>query len=169
MNLIHGFIISICFLVISSYLLLNPKVLLGFPFIKYTEVDWGLLINKKVKLPFVIVDYSKEIEQLKKYFNENHSYLIKGININDVAVGTGIPAKELSFIINHHFNQRFNEFVNQYRISYITKKINEGYLDHYTLQTLSSEAGFTSPTTFIAAFKKIELCSPSDYLLKNKA
>jgi AraC-like DNA-binding protein len=168
MNLIHGFIISICFLVISSYLLLNPTVLMGFPFIKYTEVDLCLLINKKVKLPFVIVDYAKEIEQLKTYFNENQPYLIKGVNINDVAVGTGIPAKELSFIINQHFKQRFNEFVNQYRISYITKKINEGYLDHYTLQTLSSEAGFTSPTTFIAAFKKIELCSPSEYLLNNK-
>jgi AraC-like DNA-binding protein len=169
MNLIPGFLVSISFLVISSYLLLNPTVLLGFPFIKYTEVELDLLFNKKVKLPIIIVDYAKEIEQLKKYFNENHPYLIKGINISDVAVGTGIPAKELSFIINHHFKQRFNEFVNQYRISYITKKIKEGYLDHYTLQTLSSEAGFTSPTTFIAAFKKIELCSPSDYLIKNNA
>jgi AraC-like DNA-binding protein len=167
MNLIPGFLGSISFLVISSYLLLNPKVLLGFPFVKYTEIDLGLLINKKVKLPFIINDYSKEIEQINKYFNENQPFLIKGINISDVAVGTGIAAKELSFIINQYFKQRFNEFVNQYRISYITKKINEGYLDHYTLQTLSSEAGFTSPNTFIAAFKKIELCSPSEYLAKN--
>jgi len=167
MSLIHGLIISISFLAISTYLLLNPKVLLGFPFVKYTEVELGLFINKKVKLPFIIDDYSKEIEQIKKYFTENQPFLIKGINISDVAVGTGIASKELSFIINQHFNQRFNEFVNQYRISYITKKINEGYLDHFTLQTLSSEAGFTSPNTFIAAFKKIELCSPSEYLIKN--
>jgi AraC-like DNA-binding protein len=167
-NLIPGFLVSISFLVISSYLLLNPKVLMGFPFVKYTEVDIGLLINKKVKLPFIIDDYSKEIEQVKKYFNEKHPFLNKGVNISDVAVGTGIPAKELSFIINQHFNQRFNDYINQHRIEYITKKINEGYLDHYTLQTLSSEAGFTSPTTFIAAFKKIEHCSPSEYLIKIK-
>jgi AraC-like DNA-binding protein len=167
-NLIPGFLVSISFLVISSYLLLNPKVLMGFPFVKYTEVDIGLLINKKVKLPFIIDDYSKEIEQVKKYFNEKHPFLNKGVNISDVAVGTGIPAKELSFIINQHFNQRFNDYINQHRIEYITKKFNEGYLDHYTLQTLSSEAGFTSPTTFIAAFKKIEHCSPSEYLIKIK-
>jgi AraC-like DNA-binding protein len=167
-NLIPGFLVSISFLVISSYLLLNPNVLRGFPFIKYTEVDLGLLINKKVKLPFIIEDYSKEIEQVKKYFNEKHPFLNKGINISDVAVGTGIPAKELSFIINQHFKQRFNDYINQHRIEYIIKKINEGYLDHYTLQTLSSEAGFTSPTTFIAAFKKIEDCSPSEYLIKKK-
>jgi AraC-like DNA-binding protein len=167
-NLIPGFLVSISFLVISSYLLLNPKILMGFPFVKYTEVDIGLLINKKVKLPFIIDDYSKEIEQVKKYFNEKHPFLNKGVNISDVAVGIGIPAKELSFIINQHFNQRFNDYINQHRIEYITKKINEGYLDHYTLQTLSSEAGFTSPTTFIAAFKKIEHCSPSEYLIKIK-
>lgn len=167
-NLIPGFLVSISFLVISSYLLLNPKVLMGFPFVKYTEVDLGLLINKKVKLPFIIDDYSKEIQQVKTYFNKNQPFLNKGINISDVAVATGIPAKELSFIINQHFKQRFNDYINQHRIQYIIKKINEGYLDHYTLQTLSSEAGFTSPTTFIAAFKKIEHCSPSEYLIKNK-
>jgi AraC-like DNA-binding protein len=167
-NLIPGFLVSISFLVISSYLLLNPKVLMGFPFVKYSEVELGLLINKKVKLPFIIDDYSKEIEQVKKYFKENLPFLNKGVNISDVAVGTGIPAKELSFIINQHFNQRFNDYINQHRVEYITKKINDGYLDHYTLQTLSCEAGFTSPTTFIAAFKKIEHCSPSEYLIKNK-
>lgn len=123
MNLTPGFFGSITFLVISSYLLLNPTVLIGFPFIKYTEIELGLLINKKVKFTFIIDDYSKEIEQIKKYFNENQPFLIKGINISDVAVGTGIAAKELSFIINQHFKQRFNEFVNQYRISYITKKL----------------------------------------------
>ena len=125
--------------------------------------------SPKVKLPFIIDDYSKEIAQLKKYFNENQAFLIKGINISDVAVGTGIPSKKLSFIINQHYKQRFNDFVNQYRINYITNKINEGYLDHYTLKTLSSEAGFSSTNTFIAAFKKIELCSPSEYLIKNKS
>lgn len=167
-NLIPGFLVSISFLVISSYLLLNPKVLMGFPFVKYTEVDLGLLINKKVKLPFIIDDYSKEIQQVNTYFNKKQPFLNKGINISDVAVATGIPAKELSFIINQHFKQRFNDYINQHRIEYIIKKINDGYLDQFTLQTLSSEAGFTSPTTFIAAFKKIEHCSPSEYLIKNK-
>ena len=76
----------------------------------------------------------------KKYFNENQPFLIKGINISDVAVGTGIAAKELSFIINQHFKQRFNEFINQYRISYITKKINRTYLSNFTMEAIANEA-----------------------------
>ena len=43
-------------------------------------------------------------------FNENQPFLNKGINISDVAVGTGIPAKELSFIITND-NKYFEELI----------------------------------------------------------
>ena len=51
---------------------------------------------------------------------------------------------------------------------FIKEKINEKYLDSYTLNSLASEAGFSNLTTFITAFKKIENCTPSEYLLKLK-
>jgi len=162
------FLIALSFFAISTFLLVNPNVLLGLPFIKHHLIESELQNGQVIKYPFIAEDYSKEISSIITYFKENEPYLNKGVNISQIAVATGIPVKELSFIMNNHFKQRFNDFINQYRIEYITKKINEGYLDHYTLQTLSSEAGFTSPTTFIAAFKKIELCSPSEYLIKNK-
>jgi YesN/AraC family two-component response regulator len=63
---------------------------------------------------------------------------------------------------------RFNDFTNKYRVAYIKEKINEKYLDSYTLKSLASEAGFSNLTTFITAFKKIENCTPSEYLLKLK-
>ncbi len=163
-NLIPGFLVSASFFVISSYLLVHPTVLLGFPFLKYQELSLNSLINQQSKSPFVTDDYLKEIELLENYFTESKPYLFKGVNISDIAVGTGIPAKELSFIINQHFKQRFNDYINKYRISYITKKINAGYLDNFTIKTLSTEAGFSSSTTFIAAFKKFENVSPSEYL-----
>jgi AraC-like DNA-binding protein len=167
-NQFPGFLIALSFFAISTYLLINPNVLLGLPFIKHTLFESKLQNGQVIKYPFINEDYSKEISTIISYFKENEPYLNKGVNISQIAVATGIPVKELSFIINQHFKQRFNDYINQHRIEYITKKINEGYLDHYTLQTLSSEAGFTSQTTFIAAFKKIELCSPSEYLVRNK-
>ena len=63
---------------------------------------------------------------------------------------------------------RFNEFINKYRVSYIKEKINENYLDSFTLNSLASEAGFSNQTTFIAAFKKNENFTPSEYLLNLK-
>jgi AraC-like DNA-binding protein len=162
------FLIAVSFFAISTFLLVNPNVLLGLPFINHHIIESKLQNGQVLKYPFIAEDYSKEISSIITYFKENEPYLNKGVNISQISVATGIPVKQLSFIMNNHFKQRFNDFINQHRIEYITKKINQGYLDHYTLQTLSSEAGFTSPTTFIAAFKKIELCSPSEYLIKSK-
>jgi len=42
--------------------------------------------------------------------------------------------------------------------------MNERYLESYTLNSLSADAGFSNLTTFIAAFKKIENCTPSEYI-----
>ena len=169
MQRIPDFLFSSTFFVISTYLLTHQSVLLGFPFIKYKEIDSSLLYNQTDKLAFIVEDYSKEINALDQYFIEKQPFLKKGLNISEVAVGTGIPAKELSFIINQHFQKRFNEFVNEYRIQYIIKKLDTGYLTDYTLNTLSSEAGFKSQTTFIAAFRKIKDCTPSEYLQKTNA
>jgi AraC-like DNA-binding protein len=81
-----------------------------------------------------------------------------------VAVEINIPAKLISFIINKHFEMRFNDFINKYRVEYIKEKMNERYLESYTLNSLSADAGFSNLTTFIAAFKKIENCTPSEYI-----
>ena len=81
-----------------------------------------------------------------------------------MSVEINIPTKLISFIINKHFEMRFNEFINKYRVEYIKEKINERYLDAYTLNSLSKDAGFSNLTTFIAAFKKTENCTPSEYI-----
>ena len=162
------YIFASCFFIISTYLLTNPSILAGLPFIKYKETASNLVLNKTDTIPYIEQDYSTEIEIIKSYFKTNKPYLIKGLNISQVAVEINIPAKLMSFIINQHFEMRFNDFTNKYRVAYIKEKINEKYLDSYTLNSLASEAGFSNLTTFIAAFKKIENCTPSEYLLKLK-
>ena len=162
------YIFASCFFIISTYLLTHPSIFAGLPFIKYKETASNLVLNKTDSIPYIEQDYSTEIEIIKSYFKTNKPYLIKGLNISQVAVEINIPAKLMSFIINQHFEMRFNDFTNKYRVAYIKEKINEKYLDSYTLNSLASEAGFSNLTTFIAAFKKIENCTPSEYLLKLK-
>ena len=162
------YIFASCFFIISTYLLTHPSIFAGLPFIKYKETASNLVLNKTDSIPYIEQDYSTEIEIIKSYFKTKKPYLIKGLNISQVAVEINIPAKLISFIINQHFEMRFNDFTNKYRVAYIKEKINEKYLDSYTLNSLASEAGFSNLTTFITAFKKIENCTPSEYLLKLK-
>jgi AraC-like DNA-binding protein len=162
--LIPGYILSFSFLGLSSYLLVHPQVLFGLPYVKVESRSvHDLHIIKNDTLP-VPKEYDEEIYQLKKYFEEQHPYLNNDLNINEVAVALDIPAREVSFIINQHFNQRFTEFVNMYRIKYVNQKIKAGYLNKFTVESLSKEAGFSSKSTFNVAFKKVNQCTPSEYI-----
>ena len=160
------YIFASCFFIISTYLLTHPSIFAGLPFIKYKQTPSTLILNQTDYIPYIEQDYSTEIRIIIDYFETNKPYLIKGLNISQLAVEINISTRLISFIMNQHFEMRFNEFINKYRVSYIKQKINESYLDSYTLNSLASEAGFSNLTTFIAAFKKIENCTPSEYLLK---
>jgi len=161
---IPGYILSISFLGLSTYLLINPQVLFGLPYAKMDPISVHDLHIAKTDSVAVPKDYDLEIYKLKKYFDEAQPYLNNDLNINEVAVGIGMPAREVSFIINQHFNQRFTDFVNMYRIKYVNQKIKTGYLNKFTVESLSKESGFSSKSTFNVAFKKVNQCTPSEYI-----
>jgi len=162
--IIPGLCLSISFFIVSSYLLINPYVLSGLPFIKYNEIESYLLENQKSTIPFIETDYSKEIKMIDDYFIQKQSFLIQGLNISMVAVELNIPVRDLSYIINNYYTTRFNDFVNKYRVDYILKKAGMSHLDIYTLEALSKEAGFSHKSSFYRAFKKIHNLTPLEYL-----
>jgi YesN/AraC family two-component response regulator len=66
--------------------------------------------------------------------------------------------------MNQHFNQRFTEFVNNYRIHYTNKKIKEGQLGHFTLESLLEKPGFHLRRLSIKRLKKVNNGIPSEYI-----
>lgn len=162
--MVPAYILSVSFLGISSYLLIHPEVLFGLPYVAPNQEE--IKDKKEIDTEISKRDYTKEIEILKQYFDEKMPYLDNSLNINKVSVDTGIHSRDLSFIINQHFNHRFTDFVNAYRIRYINTKINNGYLNDFTIESLYKESGFSSKSTFHSAFKKINHCTPSEFIAK---
>jgi AraC-like DNA-binding protein len=163
---IPSLLVSVGFFVMAAYLLTHPEILSGLPFVKYKEVPSDVINDKSYMLPYINEDYKLEMERIVDYFKTDKPYLNKELNINQVSVALAIPSRELSFIINNHFGQRFNDFLNKYRIEYITKKINKEYLSNFTIEAIASEAGFASKSTFNLAFKKYHQCTPTEYFSK---
>jgi AraC-like DNA-binding protein len=163
---IPSLLVSVGFFVMAAYLLTHPEILSGLPFVKYKEVPSDVINDKSYMFPYINEDYKLEMERIVDYFKTEKPYLNKDLNINQVSVALAIPSRELSFIINNHFGQRFNDFLNKYRIEYITKKINKEYLSNYTIEGIASEAGFASKSTFNLAFKKYHQCTPTEYFSK---
>jgi AraC-like DNA-binding protein len=163
---IPSLLVSVGFFVMAAYLLTHPEILSGLPFVKYKEVPSDVINDKSYMVSYINEDYKLEMERIVDYFKTEKPYLNKDLNINQVSVALAIPSRELSFIINNHFGQRFNDFLNKYRIEYITKKINKEYLSNYTIEGIASEAGFASKSTFNLAFKKYHQCTPTEYFSK---
>jgi AraC-like DNA-binding protein len=148
--------VAISLFYLSSYLVLNPSVLIGIPHINYTTNENPVSIDE--------YKYADEVKSILLYFKDNRPYLKKGLSISEVALDLNISPKMLSFIINQHFKLNFNDFVNQYRIQEIVQRIENGHLEKYTLSSLLQEAGFSNKTTFLSAFKKIHQCTPTDFI-----
>jgi AraC-like DNA-binding protein len=163
---IPSLLVSVGFFVMAAYLLTHPEVLSGLPFVKYKEVQSDVINDKSYMLPYINEDYKQEIERIVHFFETEKPFLNKELNINQVSVALKIPSRELSFIINNHFGQRFTDFLNKHRIEHITKKINKEYLSNFTIEAIASEAGFASKSTFNLAFKKYHQCTPTEYFSK---
>ena len=165
-NFIPGALLSSSFFVMSTYLLTHPGILAGLPFVKYRETN-SILSNDEVnKIAFIEEDYSKEIENISNYFNINKPYLNSNLTLSQVSVALNIPIRELSYILNNYFNQRFTDFVNAYRLKFITDKFNESYLDNFTIESVALEAGFATKSGFYKSFKKFYKTTPTEYFLK---
>ena len=160
---IPSLLVSVGFFVMAAYILTHPEILSGLPFVKYKEVPSGVVNDKNYRLPYFNEDYKVEMEKIVLFFETEKPFLNKELNINQVSVALDIPSRELSFIINNHFDQRFTDFLNKYRIEYITKKFNKEYLSNFTIEAIANEAGFASKSTFNLAFKKYHQCTPSEY------
>ncbi len=156
-------LLAISILYLSSYLILNPQLLFGLPYVKNSPISSA---NDEVKNANVKEDFDKEAKVITDYFDREKPYLTPQLTIRDVSVAVDIPLHELSFILNRYFELRFTEFVNGYRIKYVVEKIKEGYLNQYTQEALALEAGFKTKHGFYDAFRKVHSCTPAEFAEK---
>ena len=160
---ISSLLFAICIFIITSYLLFRPSVLYGFPFLENKQSD-EISPKKMGQNDVNLKSYENEIAKIVDFFANNQPYLKNSLSINEVALSINIPARDVSFIINNHFQQRFSDFVNSYRIDYFMKEIDKGNLNKFTIDFIAKSSGFSSITTFNRAFKKVNAISPSEYL-----
>ena len=164
MSLIPNYLLSLSFVVICAYLLVNPQVLNGLPFVKYKEKKSRLLSDTVVQVPFIHKNYAKEIAQLEAYFSNSKAYLQPNLSISEVAVATQIPNRELSFLINSYHKKRFSDYLNDMRLSHFLDQVDAATLDQFTIEAIALASGFSSKSSFYRAFKKKYGSSPSAYL-----
>ncbi|HWD88477.1 MAG TPA: ABC transporter permease [Mucilaginibacter sp.] len=100
---------------------------------------------------------------LRHQMKVNKFYLDAELSLNSLAKELGISIHELSKIINTGLRKNFNDFVNEFRIQAVAKKMKDPAYDRITLVGIAYDCGFNSKTTFNRAFKQILGQSPAEY------
>ncbi len=120
-----------------------------------------------------VAERSTDVEELAQYLPSLHQlmekdqlYLQPELKLGDVADQLRIHTKVLSATINTCLGKNFHDFVNEYRIEEVKKRILDPSYDHLNLLGIGLDCGFNSKATFNRIFKKFTGYSPRAFKMK---
>jgi AraC-like DNA-binding protein len=116
--------------------------------------------KKPVQEKLLNPEYAEKIDNLMR---SDKPYLMADITLDILAEKLAIPARDLSMIINRHFDNNFYEFINNYRIEEAKKILIDPKNKDKTITDVYLEVGFNSKSVFNTFFKKIVGQTPTEY------
>jgi AraC-like DNA-binding protein len=106
---------------------------------------------------------SIQIEQLKKFMLEKEPFLEPLLTIQELADRVKMPVRDLSVLINHHINQHFFDFVNEYRVQKAMTFLKDPKKKELKVSEILYEVGFNSKSSFHTSFKKYTNLTPTEF------
>lgn len=147
---IINFVIRITVVISFLFFLSNPSILNYLPAIKTNNI----LFEERGKNIYNIIVLLFEKE---KY------YLNHRISLDKLIRRVGFSKKNIQNAIMDFSGKNFNDFVNEYRVDYSVKLINQNFLIKKNVKSLAEESGFNSHQTYYRAFRKKFGITPSEF------
>jgi AraC-like DNA-binding protein len=107
---------------------------------------------------------SQILNQIKSGMDIYKLYLNPTLTLSEFAKELKLNPKIVSQQINTGLSKSFNDFVNEYRVEEVKKRLNSPDLDRLTILGIAYESGFNSKTTFNRIFKDFTGVAPRDFL-----
>ncbi|MBC5992446.1 helix-turn-helix domain-containing protein [Pontibacter cellulosilyticus] len=137
----------------------------GFYRIKVVQVE----AQKKTGAYFEGID-TETVERcevaLKKAMETERLYLDPELTVSKLADHINISAKTISAVLNQHLQKGFSEYVNDYRIAEVKRRLARNETRTMTIAGIALDSGFNSMATFQRVFKSSENMTPKEYLAK---
>jgi putative ABC transport system permease protein len=130
-------------------------------------------VGAPVHMPFVSrplppAELKRKGLWLKEVMKANLYYQDAELSLRSLAEALDLYPNELSRIINTAFRKNFNDFINEYRIREVTRKMQDPAYDKLTLLGIALTAGFNSKSTFNRVFREMTGKSPVEYMSELK-
>lgn len=165
--IIYTILIAIVTIFHIKYCYNKKKKMIFMEFQKKNDQKQSLQVKAETSKNLIVIE-DKLINRVLKNLELQESekkFLSNDFKLASIAKALNTNTAYLSKIINEHKGISFSEYVNDLRINYLLKELHENQaLRKYTIQTISEECGYKSPTTFIKAFRDRIKMTPSDYI-----
>jgi len=125
-----------------------------------------LKLDGSTELAMPITDRSDAKEKgrrLKEAVAANRLYEDAELTLATLAAKLMIHPHDLSRIINVGLEKNFSDFINEFRVREVARKMQDPAFDNLTLLGIAYESGFNSKTTFNRVFKEITGKTPAEY------
>lgn len=109
-------------------------------------------------------DKRQLLTRIQQVMENNKEIYSADFSLERLAMLSGSRYKYVSQVINEHYQQNFNNFLNSYRIKEACKRMSDvEHYGNYTIEAISESVGFKSRSTFVTSFKRITGLTPSQY------
>ena len=100
---------------------------------------------------------------LKKVVKTSRYYEDPDLSLSLLAEKLELTTHELSRIINTILKKSFNDFINEFRVAEVARKMEDPAYSNLTLLGIAFESGFNSKSTFNRAFRQMTGKSAAEY------
>ncbi|MBL0743031.1 helix-turn-helix domain-containing protein [Chryseolinea lacunae] len=125
------------------------------------------LLPKPPQLQLSAEMIDQTLKSLHRSMTENNLYLDAELNLAKLSKHVGMHPKIVSAVLNQKLGKSFNEYVNQFRVEEVKKRLVKEENKKYTIASLAYECGFNSQPTFQRAFKTVVGLTPREFLQRN--
>ena len=135
----------------------------GFYRIKVVQVE----TQKKANAYFEGIDndvVEKCEKALAKAMEADKLYLDSELTVGKLAEHINISSKTISAVLNQHLKKGFSEYVNDYRLAEVKRRLARNETKTMTIAGIALDSGFNSMATFQRVFKASENMTPKEYV-----
>ena len=105
----------------------------------------------------------QKFDQIREQIQNRELYINPKLNLRSLAEALELNDKELSRLINECGKVNFYQFINEFRVEKFKELLQSPKAQQLSILGLATEAGFSSKSTFYAAFKTIEGMTPKQF------
>lgn len=165
--LIPAIIAGITLANLSLQIFINPYILYGFTNVRYYSNDSivAKLFKSKINSNDLFTEsWEIELREKIKSIESTKKFKVKGYNLDTMALDLDIPKYQLNNYFKEFANESFSAWKNRNRILFAKELIDQGYLNTFTIETLSQECGYKSRGNFNSAFLEVTGKKLSEYV-----